>query len=67
MATDFAPSSVVAEKGFTYNPNLSVTVKSDVQKLNDDLMNGDISEDAFQKEIKKILPNFDEDVYSKNY
>ena len=65
MATDFAPSSVVAEKGFTYNPNLSVTVKSDVQKLNDDLMNGDISEDAFQKEIKKILPNFDEDVYSK--
>ena len=65
MATDFAPSSVVAEKGFTYNPNLSVSVKSDVQKLNDDLMNGDISEDAFQKEIKKILPNFDEDVYSK--
>ena len=63
--TDFAPSSVVEEKGFTYNPNISVTVKGDVEKLNDQLRSGEITEEAFEKSIKAILPNFDTDAYNK--
>ena len=63
--TDFAPSSVVEEKGFTYNPNISVTVKGDVEKLNDQLRSGEITEEAFEKSIQAILPNFDTDAYNK--
>ena len=62
---DFVPSAEVEKRGFQYNPNLSVTVKSDVEKLNDQLRNGEITEDVFEKSIKAILPNFDTDVYSK--
>jgi len=62
---DFVPSAEVEKQGFQYNPNISVTVKSDVEKLNDQLRNGEITEDAFEKSIKAILPNFDTDAYSK--
>ena len=62
---DFVPSAEVEKRGFQYNPNLSVTVKSDVEKLNNQLRNGEITEDVFEKSIKAILPNFDTDVYSK--
>ena len=63
--SDFVPSAEVEKKGFQYNPNISVTVKGDVEKLNDQLRNGEITEDAFEKSIKEILPNFDTDAYSK--
>lgn len=62
---DFVPSAEIEKKGFVYNPNISVTVKSDVEKLNDQLQNGEITEDAFKESIKTILPNFNEDTYSK--
>ena len=62
---DFVPSAEVEKQGFQYNPNISVTVKSDVEKLNDQLRNGEITEDVFEKSIKAILPNFDTDAYSK--
>ena len=62
---DFVPSAEVEKQGFQYNPNISVTVKSDVEKLNNQLRNGEITEDAFEKSIKEILPNFDTDAYSK--
>ena len=63
--SDFVPSAEVEKKGFQYNPNISVTVKGDVEKLNDQLRNGEITEDAFEKSIKTILPNFYVDAYSK--
>jgi hypothetical protein len=62
---DFVPSAEVEKKGFQYNPNISVTVKSDVEKLNNQLQNGEITKDVFEENIKKILPNFDADVYNK--
>lgn len=36
-----------------------------MEKLNDQLQNGEITEDAFKESIKTILPNFNEDTYSK--
>ena len=68
MATtdiDYVPSKIVSERGFTYNPNLSVTVKDDVQSLNMALWSGDISEDAYMKKMEDLLPNFDREVYGK--
>ena len=62
---DFVPSKIVAEKEFTYNPNISVTVKNDVEQLTADLRNGEISEDAFRKKIKEFLPNLDSEAFDK--
>ena len=63
--TEFAPSADVKNLGIEYDPTLSVTVKSDMMNLWQQLSNNEISEDEFATTAQRILPGFNMDTYNK--
>jgi hypothetical protein len=63
--SDFVPSADVKNLGIDYDPSLSVTVKSDMMGLWQQLSDNEISEDEFAATAQRILPGFDMDTYNK--
>ena len=63
--TEFAPSADVKNLGIEYDPTLSVTVKSDMMNLWQQLSDNEISEDEFATTAQRILPGFNMDTYNK--
>ena len=63
--SDFVPSADVKNLGIEYDPALSVTVKSDIMNLWQQLSNNEISEDEFAATAQRVLPGFDMDTYNK--
>ena len=59
------PSDEATKLGVEYDPYMSVTSRTDGLALFDQLENNSISEDEFLKQIKTILPAFDENVYQQ--
>ena len=59
------PSDEATKLGIEYDPYMNVTVRDDGLALFDQLENNSISEDEFLKQIKTILPAFDENVYQQ--
>ena len=63
--TEFAPSADVKNLGIEYDPTLSVTVKSDMMNLWQQISDNEISEDEFATTAQRILPGFNMDTYNK--
>ena len=59
------PSDEASKLGIEYDPYMNVTVRDDGLALFDQLENNSISEDEFLKQIKTILPAFDENIYQQ--
>ena len=59
------PSDEATKLGVEYDPYMNVTSRTDGLALFDQLENNSISEDEFLKQIKTILPAFDENVYQQ--
>tara|TARA_R110000822_G_scaffold310495_1_gene443493 strand:- start:1456 stop:4644 length:3189 start_codon:yes stop_codon:yes gene_type:complete len=59
------PSSEAKKLGIEYDPYMSITVKEDAMNLFNQLQNNEISEENFLKDVKTILPAFDDNVYQQ--
>lgn len=59
------PSSEAKKLGIEYDPYMSITVKEDAMNLFNQLQNNEISEESFLKDIKTVLPSFDDNVYQQ--
>ena len=59
------PSSEAKKLGIEYDPYMSITVKEDAMNLFNQLENNEISEESFLKDIKTVLPAFDDNVYQQ--